>query len=88
MDGGNSTAMVHELARRTAAGIFGAFEDYNHAFRSITRRAERRFVEREWQLGQRDAVERIELYDRRVEKCLADLVGILEIGRASCRERV
>ncbi len=69
--------MVQELARRTAAGIFGAFEDYNHAFRAITRRAERRFVEREWQLGQRDAVERIELYDRRVEKCLADLVGPL-----------
>ena len=69
--------MVQELARRTAAAIFGAFEDYNHAFRAITRRAERRFVEREWQLGQRDAVERIELYDRRVEKCLADLVGPL-----------
>ncbi len=69
--------MVQDLPRRTAAEIFGAFEDYNHAFRAITRRAERRFVERAWQLGQRDAVERIELYDRRVEKCLADLVGRL-----------
>ncbi len=69
--------MGQELPRRTAAEIFGAFEDYNHAFRALTRRAERRFVEREWQLGQRDAVERIELYDRRVEKCLADLVGRL-----------
>ena len=69
--------MVQDLPRRTAAEIFGAFEDYNHAFRAITRRAERRFVAREWQLGQRDAVERIDLYDRRVEKCLADLVGRL-----------
>lgn len=76
--------MGHELPRRTAAGIFGAFEDYNHAFRAITRRAERRFVEREWQLGQRDAVERIELYDRRVEKCLADLVG--HLGRHIAKE--
>jgi len=76
--------MGHELPRRTAAGIFGAFEDYNHAFRAITRRAERRFVEREWQLGQRDAVERIELYDRRVEKCLADLVG--HLGRHIAEE--
>ncbi len=84
MDGGRPTSVVQELARRTAAEIFGAFEDYNHTFRAITRRAERRFVEREWQLGQRDAVERIELYDRRVEKCLADLVG--RLGRHIAEE--
>ncbi len=84
MDGSSAQAMVQELPRRTAAEIFGAFEDYNHAFRVITRRAERRFVEREWQLGQRDAVERIELYDRRVEKCLADLVG--HLGRHIAEE--
>ena len=76
--------MVEELARRTATGIFAAFEDYNQAFRAITRRAERRFVQCEWQLGQRDAVERIELYDRRVEKCLADLVG--HLGRHIAEE--
>jgi isocitrate dehydrogenase kinase/phosphatase len=69
--------MVQELARRTAAEIFAAFEAYNQTFRAITRRASRRFVERAWQHGQRDAVERIELYDRRVEKCLADLIGRL-----------
>ena len=84
MDGGSPAAMAQELARQTAAEIFAAFDDYNHAFRAITRRAERRFVEREWQLGQRDAVERIELYDRRVEKCLADLVG--RLGRHIAEE--
>ena len=84
MDGSSAAVMVQELSRRTAAEIFGAFEDYNHAFRAITRRAERRFLEREWQLGQRDAVERIELYDRRVEKCLADLVG--RLGRHIAEE--
>ncbi len=63
-----------------AAAIFAAFTDYNLEFGSITRRAERRFREREWKLGARDAVERIELYDRRVEKCLAGLVG--RMGRA------
>jgi len=84
MDGGSPAAMAQDLARQTAAEIFAAFEDYNHAFRAITRRAERRFVEREWQLGQRDAVERIELYDRRVEKCLADLVG--RLGRHIAEE--
>ncbi len=77
MDGGSTLPMVQELARRTAADIFAAFEDYNQTFRAITCRADRRFVERAWQHGQRDAVERIELYDRRVEKCVADLVGRL-----------
>lgn len=64
-------------AADTAAAIFAAFEDYNAAFGAITRRAGRRFAEREWALAQRDAVERIELYDRRVEKCVANLVGRL-----------
>ena len=63
------------LATSTAAVIFAAFEDYNGEFRRITQRARRRFDDREWKLGQRDAVERIELYDRRVERCIADLVG-------------
>ncbi len=84
MDGGSGGPVVADLARRTATGIFAAFEDYNQSFRAITRRAERRFLEREWTLGQRDAVERIELYDRRVEKCLAGLVG--SMGRQIAEE--
>jgi isocitrate dehydrogenase kinase/phosphatase len=71
MDGSSGSA----LSRIVAAEIFAAFEDYNAAFRALTRRAQRRFEEREWQLGARDAAERIDLYDRRVEKCLAGLVG-------------
>ncbi len=77
MDGSNHDAAVHALATRTAVAIRTAFEDYNDSFRSITQRAQRRFETREWQLGQRDAVERIELYDHRVERCLAGLVGML-----------
>ena len=64
-----------QLATDTAAVLVACFEEYNQEFRNITRRARRRFEEREWQLGQRDAVERIELYDRRVERCVAGLVG-------------
>lgn len=67
-----------------AGAIFAAFEDYNREFSVITRRARRRFEEREWKLGARDAVERIELYDRRVEKCLAGLVG--RMGRSIADE--
>ena len=63
------------LSRDVATAIHAAFEDYNAEFRVITRRAQRRFREREWPLGARDAVERIDLYDRRVEKCLANLIG-------------
>jgi isocitrate dehydrogenase kinase/phosphatase len=77
MDGGSPPPVMQKLARQTAVEIFAAFEGYNETFRAITRRADRRFVERAWQHGQRDAVERIELYDRRVERCVADLVGRL-----------
>ena len=48
------------VARRIA----GAFVEYNAEFRAITRRAPVRFDSRDWKGGQRDAVERIELYDR------------------------
>ena len=67
----------NKLISGAARTIFEAFEDYNDEFRRITQRAHRRFEEREWKLGQRDAVERIELYDHRVVACLADLVGIM-----------
>lgn len=77
VDGSSPDPAVQALAARSAAAIFTAFENYNDSFRSITRRAQRRFEAREWQLGQRDAVERIELYDHRVERCLAGLVGTL-----------
>jgi isocitrate dehydrogenase kinase/phosphatase len=63
------------LVARTAEAILVAFRDYNEEFGRITRRAARRFTEREWGLGRRDAIERIELYDRRVEGLLASLVG-------------
>ncbi len=81
MDG---SAQIPALAHDVAAAIFAAFEDYNREFRSITQRARRRFEEREWKLGARDAVERIELYDRRVEKCVAGLVG--RMGRYIAEE--
>ncbi len=77
MDDGRATigAKAASLSREVAGAIFAAFEDYNREFSNVTRRAQRRFEEREWKLGARDAVERIDLYDRRVENCLAGLVG-------------
>ena len=46
--------------------LVDAFADYNEEFRSITRRAPQRFEERDWRTSQKDAVERIELYDKYV----------------------
>jgi len=63
--------LIGDIART----IRRAFEDYNAGFRAITQRGQRRFEEREWKLGQRDAVERIELYDQCVVRCVAGLVG-------------
>ena len=61
------------LARECAADAVAAFERYNADFRAITRRAPARFEERDWQGSQRDAVERIELYSRHVERTVASL---------------
>jgi isocitrate dehydrogenase kinase/phosphatase len=47
-----------------AQRLVEAFAAYNAEFRAITRRAPGRFDDRDWKGSQRDAVERIELYDR------------------------
>ena len=47
-----------------------AFAEYNAEFRAITRRAPLRFDSRDWKGSQRDAVERIELYDRFVNRTI------------------
>src|SRR3954467_11239758 len=53
--------------------IVAAFADYNAQFRVIIRRAPWRFDARDWKGSQRDAVERIELYDRMVSQTIAQL---------------
>src|SRR3569833_2129688 len=61
------------LAADCAHLIVAAFADYNAQFRVITRRAPWRFDARDWKGSQRDAVERIELYDRLVSQTIARL---------------
>jgi isocitrate dehydrogenase kinase/phosphatase len=56
-----------------ARQIAQAFAHYNAEFRSITRRAPLHFDGRDWKTSQRDAVERIELYDRFVDRSIAEL---------------
>jgi isocitrate dehydrogenase kinase/phosphatase len=60
-----------------ARRIAGAFVEYNAEFRAITRRAPFRFDSRDWKGSQRDAVERIELYERFVARTVAELKALL-----------
>jgi isocitrate dehydrogenase kinase/phosphatase len=59
------------LVDECAAALVQAFADYNAEFRAITRRAPQRFEARDWRGSQRDAVERIELYNKCVNRAVA-----------------
>ena len=55
------------LVQDCAQTLADAFRDYNTEFRDITRRARQRFEDRDWRGSQKDAVERIELYEKFVD---------------------
>jgi isocitrate dehydrogenase kinase/phosphatase len=57
-----------------AAQIAEQFRLYNGEFGRITRRAAGNFLAQDWHAAQLDAVERIELYEQRVARCVA-LIG-------------
>ncbi|HRX89753.1 MAG TPA: bifunctional isocitrate dehydrogenase kinase/phosphatase [Steroidobacteraceae bacterium] len=61
------------LAAACARHIVAAFANYNADFRAITRRAPGRFDQRDLVGSQRDAAERIDLYDRAVKSAVAQL---------------
>ena len=66
-----------DSARDCARHIAQAFADYNAEFRSITRRAPLHFDSRDWKTSQRDAIERIDLYDRFVNRSILVLRATL-----------
>jgi len=65
----DSAHLAHDCARQ----LVQAFADYNAEFRTITRRAPQRFDSRDWKGSQRDAVERIDLYDGFVNRTIAQM---------------
>jgi isocitrate dehydrogenase kinase/phosphatase len=69
---------VPTVAAACARQIVEAFAAYNSEFRAITRRAPQRFDSRDWAGSQRDAVERIELYDKFVDGTVGALQARLE----------
>jgi len=68
-----ATAVAHQLV--------AAFVQYNDDFREITRRAVGCFETRDWQQNRRDAVKRIELYDRSVSHAIANLGASIDTGK-------
>jgi isocitrate dehydrogenase kinase/phosphatase len=66
-----------ELVLRCAGELVQAFADYNAEFRAITRRAPQRFESCDWRGSQRDAVERIELYERYVARAVQQMHDLL-----------
>jgi isocitrate dehydrogenase kinase/phosphatase len=73
--------MAAEFAAASAAAIAEHFRHYNEDFGRITRRAARNFLAEDWHAAQRDAIERIELYEQRVARCVAVVGGQLQAQR-------
>lgn len=69
----NAEAELNQLAKKIASTICDDFSDYNNEFRAITRKARTRFETRDWKGSQRDAVERIELYEIVVNRTAVEL---------------
>ncbi|KRG40937.1 isocitrate dehydrogenase [Stenotrophomonas pictorum JCM 9942] len=77
----SASADQHGQAQRLAACIVRGFEDYHSGFAQVTRRARERFQVCDWAGAQRDAVERIALYDQCIARCRQQLDG-LQLGAA------
>jgi isocitrate dehydrogenase kinase/phosphatase len=73
--------MLHEshaeLACWGAAAVRESFAAYQAEFKHISRRAKRRFEERDWGGAQADALERLGLRDRHIRQAVEELRGVL-----------
>jgi isocitrate dehydrogenase kinase/phosphatase len=75
-------AAVEGTAARTCTLLIAErFREYNEEFGRITRRAARHFIHEDWAAAQRDAVARIELYEKCVSACVAAVAALLGAER-------
>ncbi len=65
------------LANVVATAMFGAYVAYSGDFEQMTRRARRRFVERDWSGAAADAAERLDLYTMAVSGAETEAKGML-----------
>jgi isocitrate dehydrogenase kinase/phosphatase len=61
------------VAADAAQAVLGVFDAHQAQFRLVTRRAEARFRQRDWQGGQQDAGERLTLYRQFIGWCVQDV---------------
>ncbi|MDX1686979.1 MAG: bifunctional isocitrate dehydrogenase kinase/phosphatase [Candidatus Promineifilaceae bacterium] len=78
--GGDSSRRLTDsrLANVGARAIHRAFGRFQTAFAAITRRAQKRFVTRDWPAMQTDARERLDLYKNVVDQTVDDVRATLE----------
>jgi isocitrate dehydrogenase kinase/phosphatase len=71
------TAPIDALADRAAGAILDALCRFQAGFSEITRRARRRFENRDWNGLQADSTERLELYPRSLQEIVATVRNLL-----------
>jgi len=64
---------VNDVADRAARLTLDAFDSFNAAFQTITRRARQRFEEEDWAGGGRDATERLDSYEDALDRIAMQL---------------
>ncbi len=60
-------------AMETARSILDVFDAHQSQFRLVTRRAQARFLQRDWRGGQLDAAERLTLYRQFIQWCVQEV---------------
>lgn len=74
-DGAESGDGALRPGRELAVRVLDAYREFQDEFLAITRRAGRRFRDRDWRGAQDDATERLHLYRRRVDGLLPELAA-------------
>ncbi|MGZ5429510.1 MAG: isocitrate dehydrogenase kinase/phosphatase AceK regulatory subunit, partial [Thermoanaerobaculia bacterium] len=72
--------MSEERAETGAEWLLRAYEEYTRAFGEITRRAPARFSGCDWHGTRADALERLELYRKRLDPAIRDLESLFGGG--------
>ncbi|NKB37423.1 MAG: bifunctional isocitrate dehydrogenase kinase/phosphatase [Gammaproteobacteria bacterium] len=67
-----------EIVAVCAKAIYEEFLRYNSAFSRTTNRARRRFEQRDWQGHQKDIAERVDLYEKSVQRLVVSLRKVLD----------
>ena len=80
----NSTATDSlRIASQAANAVLDGFDSFHTEFKNITRRAKTRFEDQDWHGAQLDALDRLELYKKVVDRIVAEIQAVLQ---ANCKD--